>query len=184
MSIVRHGFESARVLYELAPQHQQLRANSDVLALVLLIGGLFAIWFGFAAIGLGIRFRTSDLIWIAVMAILAFVPYLLSWRAVDAYALIRQLLSLSPVLLAVPALIALLLHRIEQEMARRPACDFAPAGCGFSGDAIDRADRQFAGVAHPSQISAGHRRGAGWTSIWFFTLAAAYRWRLTLSVRE
>ena len=27
-------------------------------------------------------------------------------------------------------------------------------------------------------------RASGWSSIWFFALAAAYRWRVTLAIRE
>lgn len=181
LSIVRHGFESARYLTD------SLATSSFVdvpivLALVLLIGGLFAIWVGFAGIGLGVHFRASDLVWITVMCVLAFVPYFLSWHS-RAYALVRPVLSLSPVLLAVPALVALLLHRIEQEMAGGQLATSLRLIVAFLVMrliALTANAPALASFTTPAVITGV----AGWTSIWFFTLAAAYRWRLTLAVRD
>jgi hypothetical protein len=187
ISIIRHAFEWMIYFANWPLTISSFRQIPTVLALVFLTAGLFAIWFGFAAIGLGIRFRISDLIWIA--AILAFVPYLFSWREnmVDAhssYAFIRDLQSLSPVLLAAPALIALLLHRIEQEMAGGQLATSLRLVVAFLVLRL---------VAMLIMISPGLANSAtlqmiggaaGWIAIWLFTLAAAYRWRLTLSVRE
>ena len=187
ISIVRHAFEGMIYYSNWPLTISSFRQIPTVLALVLLTAGLFAIWFGFAAIGLGIRFRVSDLVWIA--AILAFVPYLFSWREnmVDArssYAFIRDLQSLSPVLLAAPALIALLLHRIEQEMAGGQLATSLRLVVAFL---VLRLVAMLINIS-PSlaKLPALQMIGgaAGWIAIWLFTLAAAYRWRLTLSARE
>jgi hypothetical protein len=186
ISIVRHAFEWMIYFANWPLSISSFRQIPTVLALVLLTAGLFAIWFGFAAIGLGIRFRISDLIWIA--AILAFVPYLFSWREnmVDArssYAFIRDLQSLSPMLLAAPALIALLLHRIEQEMAGGQLATSLRLVVAFL---VLRLVAMLIMISPALNLTTPRIIGgaAGWSSIWLFTLAAAYRWRLTLSVRE
>jgi len=183
ISIVRHAFEWMIYFTNWPPSISSFKQIPTVLALVLLTAGLFAIWFGFAAIGLGIRFRTSDLVWVAATAILAFLPYLFSWGGHSAYALIRPLQSLSPMLLAIPALIALLLHRIEQEMAGGQLATSLRLIVAFLVLRLVALIMISPGLAHFT--AAGVIAGAtGWISIWLFTLAAVYRWRLTLSVRE
>jgi hypothetical protein len=183
VSIVRHAFEWIIYFTNWPLSISSLKQIPTVLALVLLTAGLFAIWFGFAAIGLGIRYRTSDLVWVAATAILAFLPYLFSWGANSSYALIRPLQSLSPMLLAVPALIALLLHRIEQEMAGGQLATSLRLIVAFLVlrlVALIMISPSIASLPVPRMIAGA----AGWVSIWLFTLAAAYRWRLTLSARE
>jgi hypothetical protein len=183
ISIVRHAFEWAVYFTNWPLSIRSFVQFPTMIALALLIGGLFAIWFGFAAIGLGVRFRRSDPIWIAVMAILAFVPYLFSWRAVPGYSVIHPLVSLSPLLLAVPVLIALLLHRIEQEMGGgqlATSLRLIVASLLMRLVALTMNSPALASFK-VSQVIVGV---SAWTSIWFFTLAAAYRWRLTLSIRE
>ncbi|HLX46384.1 MAG TPA: hypothetical protein VKR43_23215 [Bryobacteraceae bacterium] len=187
ISIARHAFELAIHFGNWPLSISSFRQIPTVLALVMLTGGLFAIWFGFAAIGLGSRFRTSDAIWIA--AVVAFVPYLFSLREnmVDAkspYVLIRQLQSLSPVLLAAPALIALLLHRIEQDMRGGQLANSLRLVVAYLVlrlvAMLIMISPGLMNLALPRMIAGA----AGWGAIWLFTLAAAYRWRLTLSARE
>lgn len=183
VSIVRHAFYS--IIYF---THWPLSVTSFgqipiVVALILLIGGLLAIWFGFAAIGLGMRFKSSDVVWIAVMAVLAFVPYLFSWRAETSYAVIRPIISLSPLLLAVPALLGLLLHRIEQEMAGGQLATSLRLIVSFLMLRLIALTVNSPALASFT-ISQVIVALSGWTSIWFFTLAAAYRWSLTISIRE
>jgi type III secretory pathway component EscS len=96
-----------------------LRQIPIALTLILLTGGLVVMWTSFTAIGLGTRFRRLDLLGIAATA--AFVPFVFSLRegmadAHSGYAFIRHIQSLSPILLAAPALAALALHRISHEM--------------------------------------------------------------------
>jgi hypothetical protein len=183
VSIVRHAFAWANYFAKWPVSIRSFGQFPTMIALALLIVGLFAIWFGFAAIGLGVRFRRSDPIWIAVIGILAFVPYLFSWRAVSGYAIIYPLVSLSPLLLAVPLLIALLLHRIEQEMGGGQLATSLRLIVAFLLMRLVALTMNSPALASftVSKILVGV---SGWTSIWFFALAAAYRWRLTLSVRE
>jgi hypothetical protein len=183
ISIVRHSFESVDYFTNSRLTFSNFVQIPIVLALILLTAALFAIWFGFAAIGLGSRFKSSDLVWIGILAILAFVPYLFSWRAQSSYALIRPILSLSPLLLTIPALLALLLHRIEQEMGGGQLATSLRLIVTFL------LSRLIAlAVNSPALSSFVTSRvivnATAWASIWFFTLAAAYRWRLTLSIRE
>jgi hypothetical protein len=183
ISIVRHAYEWVIYFTNMPLNIGSLKQIPTVVALVLLTAGLFAIWFGFAAIGLGIRFRTSDLVWVAATAVLAYLPYLFSWGADSSYALIRPLQSLSPMLLAVPALIALLLHRIEQEMAGGQLAAFLRLTVAFLVLRLIRLILISPSMAQrPTAMLIG--TATGWFSIWLFTLAAAYRWRFTLSVRE
>jgi hypothetical protein len=183
ISILRHAFEWAGYFANWPLSIRSFTHFPTMLALALLIGGLFEIWFGFAAIGLSVRFRRSDPIWIAVMTILAFVPYLFSWHRGLGYSVIRPLVSLSPPLLAVPILIALLLHRIEQEMGGGQlaiSLRLFVASLLMRLVALTMNSPALASFK-VSQVIVGV---SAWTSIWFFTLAAAYRWRLTLSIRE
>ena len=183
VSIVRHGFQSIVYFTHWPLTITSFSGIPIVLALFLLIGGLLAIWFGFAAIGLGVRFKFSDLIWIAAMAAFAFVPYLFSWRAHSSYALIRPIISLSPLLLAVPALLGLLLHRIEQDMAGGQLATSLRLIVAFLVLRLIALTVNAPALA-PFTTSQLTVAASSWTSIWFFTLAAAYRWRLTLSIRE
>jgi FtsH-binding integral membrane protein len=96
-----------------------LRQIPIAVSLILLTAALVAMWSSFTSIGLGLRFRRSDALLLIV--ILALVPSIFSLRenmndARSVYPLIRHLQSSSPLLLAAPALVALVLHRISQEM--------------------------------------------------------------------
>jgi hypothetical protein len=98
-----------------------LRQIPIALTLILLTGGLVAMWTSFAAIGLGSRFRRLDLLGFA--ATTACVPFIFSLRegmadAQSGYAFIRYIQAASPILLAAPALAALALHRISHEMGQ------------------------------------------------------------------
>lgn len=183
ISIVRHCFESVDYFTNSQLTFSSFVQIPIVLALILLTAALFAIWFGFAAIGLGSRFKFSDLVWIGILAILAFVPYLFSWRAHSTYALILPIISLSPLLLTIPALLALLLHRIEQEMGGGQLATSLRLIVTFL------LSRLIALAVNSPALSSFVTsqvivNATAWASIWFFTLAAAYRWRLTLSIRE
>jgi hypothetical protein len=182
VSILRHTLEAVDHVRKNNLVQSNYVQIPILLALILLIGGLFAIWFSFSSIGLGSRFRWSDLAWVAAAAILAAIPYLFSWQT-HASGLIRPIVSLSPPLLAAPALLTLLLHRIEQEMGGGQLATSLRLIVTFLILRLLALTGNSPAIAEftASQVVVG---AAGWTSIWFFTLAAAYRWRLTVSIRE
>jgi len=188
ISIVRHTFEwtgylsgfNRTMLTTLA----SLRQIPTVLALVFLTAGLIAMWSSFSAIGLGVRFRRTDLLWVAV--IVAFVPLTLSVRenladARSAYPLIRHLQSASPILLAAPALVGIVLHRIRQEMGGGQLATSLRFMLAFL---VVRLAVLLVGNLpirdeFPSLLIA--TQAASWAAPWLFPIAAVKRWNLTVS---
>jgi hypothetical protein len=188
MSLIRHGFECLTFLTGWAETRlttlTSLRQIPIALSLVLLTAGLVILWSSFAAIGLGLRFRRSDVVWIIV--ILAFVPSIFSLRenladSRSAYALIRHIQSASPLLLAAPALVGLALHRTSQEMGG------GQLATSLRFMVVFLLLRLFAllvsvspGLAGIPGIAVG-AQAAGWAAPWLFPLAAVHRWRLTIA---
>lgn len=188
ISIVRHGFEWSGYLSGFNTTMQttlaSLRQIPTVLALVFLTAGLIAMWSSFSAIGLGVRFRRTDLIWVAV--IVALVPLTLSVRenladARSAYPLIRHLQSASPILLAAPALVGIVLHRIRQEMGGGQLATSLLLMVAFL------VLRLFVLLLENLPIREEFpwllilTQAGSWAAPWLFALAAVKRWNLTIS---
>ena len=187
-AILRHGFEWLAFLagwdQTMLTTLVSLRQIPIVLSLMLLIAGLVAMWSSFAAIGLGLRFRRSDAI--VLVLVVAFVPSIFSLRenlndAGSAYLLIRRLQSASPLLLAAPALVGLVLHRISQEMgggqlAIALRCLVASLLLRLAAMLVTVSPELhgISGLAVPATA-------AGWAAQWLFALGVAYRWRLTVA---
>jgi len=192
-AIVRHGYEWTTYLLgwhdkPLLASVVSLRQIPTVLAMVFMTAGLVAMWSSFAAIGLGVRFRWRDAILPLVIVALAAAD--LShrqnmWDARSAaYPLMRYLQMLSPVSLAVPALLGLVLQRISREMRGGQFADFlrylvwslllrlASLLTTFSPELREVSVIAIAGTA------------AFWAAPWLFALAVLRRWRITESLSE
>jgi hypothetical protein len=188
ISIIRHGFEGTAFLAgwtETVPTTLlSLRQIPIVLSLVFLAAGLIAMWSSFAAIGLGLRFRRTDWLWFAL--ILAFVPVIFSARenlldSHSSYAVIRHLQAASPVLLAVPALIAVVLHRIRQEMGGGQLATSLRLMVAFL--VLRLVALSFLGSPFHEHFPAigALSQACGWAAPWLFPLAAVQRWKVTVS---
>ncbi len=191
VAVIRHVFDWTAYLIgwkeTMLTTLVSLRQIPIVLSLLLLTAGLVAMWSSFAAIGMGLRFRLSDLAWLAV--ILACVPLIFSLRSVmsDAqseYRLMRHLQSASPILLAAPALLALLLHRISQEMGGGSLAVSLRFLVAFL---VTRLVGLLTGLGpwvESTPAAAVVAQAVNWSAPWIFTLALAYRWRLTVFASE
>lgn len=190
-SIVRHAFEfvsyaagwNTTRLYTLV----SLRQIPIVLSLVCLTVGLLAMWASFAALGMGIRFEWTDFACAAV--ILAFVPLIISSRenmldARSVWPLIRHLQSASPVLLAAPALLVVVLHRIRQEMGGGQMALALRFVIAFL---LLRLIALLAGVSaviHEFPIGSALLQAGGAAAVWLFPMFALERWQMTVAARE
>ena len=190
-AIVRHAFEWTTFLLwhnnSRLTTVVSLRQIPTVLAMLFLTAGLVFMWSSFAAIGLGVRYRVRDaalpLVILGLMAVVLTHRQEL-WDDRSVYPAIRYLQWSSPVILALPALIGLVLQRISEEMGGGQFADslrylvwslllrlasllttFTPALQGVSVIVI-------AGTA------------AFWAAPWLFALAVVRRWRITESLHE
>jgi hypothetical protein len=119
----RFGYEAAGILAgwnnPLAHALLGLRQIPIVVSLVLLAASLAVMWFSFTSIGLGIKLRAADIL-IMVLIVLLVPPTIWARRQMaDAQAaleFVRYLQFLSPLLLAIPAALAVVLYRISREM--------------------------------------------------------------------
>jgi hypothetical protein len=157
-----------------------LRQIPIVLSLVLLTAGLVAMWSSFAAVGMGVRFRLSDGALLA--GILAFVPAVLSLRegmhdARSAYAWIRSLQAASPVLLAAPALVAVVLHRIRQEMG---GGEMSASMRYLAAFLVVRLVSLWLGLLPDAPAATVLSRTLWWAAPWLFLLAVWRRWQVTV----
>jgi hypothetical protein len=159
-----------------------LRQIPIALTLILLTAGLVAIWTSFAAIGLGGHFRKIDLVGFAVTA--AFVPFVYYLRegmadARSGYAVIRQIQSASPLLLAAPAMVALVLHRISHEMGQSRLALFLRL---LALSLLLRLVSLWIGSSSFSQepFYNGFAFATNSAASWIFAQAIFHRWRLTV----
>jgi hypothetical protein len=120
---VRFAFESAAIhaRWNNPVEHALLglRQIPIVLSLVLLAASLAVMWFSFTSVGLGIKLRGADILIMGLIVLL--VPPIVGARrqmadAQAAFEFVRYLQFLSPLLLAVPAALAIVLYRISREM--------------------------------------------------------------------
>ena len=190
-SIVRHTFEfTARAAgWETTMLHTtvSLRQIPIVLALVCLTAGLVAMWASFAALGMGVRFQWIDLLWTAL--ILAFVPFIINSHenmqdAHSAWPFIRDLQSASPVLLAVPALLAVVLHRIRQEMGGGQLAVVFRLFIAFLLLRLVALSASVTAIKIEFPILAAVGQASGAAAVWLFPMAALKRWQMTLSASE
>ena len=119
LSVLRHAFELAGYLAGWELDRMSWRQILIVLALLALTWGLVELAAAFRAVGFGLHWRNLDWLWLAAIVLLA-VPVVLNrdrlGDANSSVAAMRYLQYLSSVLLAVPAVLALGLHRISVEM--------------------------------------------------------------------
>jgi hypothetical protein len=190
-SIVRHAFEfTARVAgWDTSMLHTtlSLRQIPIVLALVCLTAGLIAMWASFAALGMGVRFHWMDLLWAAL--ILAFVPFIINSHenmqdAHSAWPFIRHLQSASPVLLAVPALLAVVLHRIRQEMGGGQLAVVFRLFIAFLLLRLVALSASVTTMRIEFPVLAAIGQASGAAAVWLFPMAALKRWQMTLSASE
>lgn len=161
-----------------------LRQIPIVVSLVLLTAGLAAMWSSFAAVGLGVRFRASD--GLLLVAILAFVPAILSLRegmhdAQSAYTVIRRLQAASPILLAAPAALSVVLHRIRQEMGGGRLATSLRYLAAFL---VMRLVSLWLGLLPEAGPATVLSRTLWWAAPWLFVLAVWHRWQVTVSAAE
>ncbi len=192
VAIVRHAFEwvtflmgwhrTARLITVVS-----LRQIPTVLAMMLLTAGLIVMWSSFAAIGLGMRFQRRELVLpLVIMALLAAVlPYrgeLSDDRS--AYPLMRYLQWSSPVVLALPALIGLVLQHISREMGRSQFADFLRYLVLSLLSRLASLLITFAPPLKGVPLLAIAGTAAFWAAPWLFVLALVHRWRMTESLSE
>jgi len=190
-SIIRHTFEfGARAAgWETTRLHTtvSLRQIPIVLALVCLTAGLIAMWASFAALGMGVRFQWMDLVWAAL--ILAFVPLIINSHenmqdAHSAWPLIRYLQSASPVLLAIPALLGVVLHRIRQEMGGGQLAVVFRLFIAFLLLRLVALSASVTAIRVELPVLAAIAEAGGAAAVWLFPMAALKRWQMTVAASE
>jgi hypothetical protein len=184
VAVLRHFFEWLVLATGWIDTHfttlVSLRQIPIVLSLVLLTAGLVAMWSSFAAVGMGVQFRLSDGVLLA--GILAFVPAILSLRegmhdARSAYAWVRYLQAASPVLLAAPALVAVVLHRIRQEMG---GGEMSASMRYLAAFLVVRLVSLWLGLLAGVPAATVLSRTLWWAAPWLFLLAVWRRWQVTV----
>lgn len=187
-AMMRHGYESLSVMTgwmtSLPTTITTLRQIPIVISLILLSAGLIALWSSFTAIGIGLRFRMADYLLLGL--ILALVPLILSQQQemVDsrsAYSFIRRLQAASPGLLAVPAAVSLILHRISQEIGGGQLAFSLRLLAVFL---LMRMLSLFLSLFPDWPVLTVASRTTFWVTPWMFLLAVYYRWRLTVAATE
>ncbi len=188
IAVIRHLFESLAVAAGWIDTRLttlvSLRQIPIVVSLILLTAGLVAVWSSFTSIGMGLRFRRADALFIAI--ILAFVPSILSLRdemfdRQSVYPIIRHLQVASPMLLAAPALVSLVLHRITQEMGGGPLATSLRCLVAFL---VMRLLALFLGLSPGIPVFTVASRTVWWAAAWLFALAVFHRWQVTLAASE
>lgn len=187
-AVVRHSFEGLVLatgwVDTMLTTLVSLRQLPIAVSLILLTAGLVAVWSSFTSIGMGLRFRAADVLVLAV--ILAFVPSILSLReemsdAQSVYPIIRHLQSASPLLLAIPALVSLVLHRISQEMGGGQLALSLRCMVAFL---LMRMLALLLGLFPGVPALTVASRTVWWSTAGLFLLAVFYRWQVTLSASE
>ncbi len=187
-AFLRHAYECLAVVTGWMTAYPitlvTLRQIPLVISLILLAAGLIALWSSFAAIGIGLRFHVADYFLLGL--ILALVPLILSQQQgmVDshsAYSFVRRLQSASPGLLAVPAAVSLVLHRISREIGGGQLAQSLRLLALFL---LMRMLSLFLSLFPDWPILTVASRTTFWATPWMFLLAVFYRWQLTVSASE
>ena len=177
LSILRHAFELIGFLAAWELDRMSWRQILIVLALLTLTAGLLELAGAFRAVGLGLHWHRLDWLWLAAIVLLAVPVVLNRERLGDAsspVAAMRYLQYLSSLLLAVPAALALGLHRISVEMT---GGKWATALQWMVAFLLARLVCLCFLTAVPGSwlpITL-----LGWAAPWMFVLAAAERWNVT-----
>jgi hypothetical protein len=119
LSMVRHSYEVVAEWGNWALTARSWRQVVIVASLLALTGGLLELGRAFRDAGMAPRWRRVDWVWLLLIACLAIPVVIHRERMGDSasdIAAMRYLQSLSSVLLAVPVIIALGLHRISRSM--------------------------------------------------------------------
>ena len=158
LSILRHAYELAGYLANWELDRMSCRQILIVLALLALTRGLVALAAAFRAVGFGLHWRRLDWFWLAAM---------------------RSLQFLSSILLAVPAALALGLHRISVEMT---GGKWATALQWMVAFLVARLACLCLITAVPDSWLVITL--LGWAAPWMFVLAAAERWNVTRAAEK
>ncbi|MCU1236441.1 MAG: hypothetical protein JWP63_4408 [Candidatus Solibacter sp.] len=188
MAILRNGYEwlvmtAGWMVTPLRGWHHIPLALSHI----LLAAALIAMWKSLTALGFGRRFRWSDYVWAGLILAGAF--WIWSFRAgmSDAqseFRVIRVLQLLTPIMYAVPALIALGLLRISDEMEGGALATSLRYLIAFH---LIRMALLAVGLTPALSFSPGWmavKWAASWSYTWVFALGVAHRWQLTVSATE
>ncbi len=184
-AVVRHGFEALAVpLWHpaWATIFLGIRQIPFVLSLILLFAALAAMWSSYASLGLGASLRTRDVFFFVV--IVAMVGGVLWGRSsmadsVSVYPAVRYMQYASPVLLATPAALGVMLFRVSREVGEgRLATSLRYLVLLLTLRLLLLLLGALPGP-HPPAISF-LQNAAGWTVAWLFGLAVAYRWEVTV----
>ena len=189
-SVVRHVFEWTGYLLgwhhtPLLTTVVTLRQIPTVLAMSLMTASLVAMWSSFAAIGLGVRFQWRDALFTAIiLGLMAadLVHRQNMWDMNSAYALMRQLQMLSPVTLALPALLGLVLQRISEEMRGGQFAHFLRFLVWSLLLRLASLLTTFSPSLRGIWVVAVIGTAAFWAAPWLLALAVVSRWRLTESL--
>lgn len=191
-SVVRHGFEWTTYLLgwhntELLTTVVSLRQIPTVLAMSLMTASLVAMWSSFAAIGLGVRFRWRDGLF--ALIVLALMAADLGqrgnmWDVNSEYPLMRQLQELSPVMIALPALLGLVLQRISEEMRGGEFAQFLRFLVWSLLLRLASLLTTFSPSLRVIWVVAVVGTAAFWAAPWLLALAVVRRWRLTESLDQ
>lgn len=177
LSILRHAYELTGLLRGWELGVMSWRQILIVLSLLSLTVGLVELWRAFQRVGLGLRWRGIDWVWLGLIVVLA-VPAMLNWeRMGDArspVAAMRYLQFLSAILLAVPAMLSLGLHRISEEMT---GGKWAVALRWMVGFLLLRLVNLCVVTAWPEWADSIVL--SSWAAPWLFAMAAAERWSVT-----
>jgi len=98
--------------------------------------------------------------------------------------LIRHLQSASPVLLAVPALLAIVLHRIRQEMGGGQMAVVFRLLIAFLLLRLIALSASVTAIRVEFPILSALGQASGAAAVWLFPMAALKRWHMTISASE
>ncbi len=190
-AVLRHGYEWFIALVGLGETRPftwaTLRQIPTVLTLVLLTASLVAMWWSFNSIGLRLRFGRGEVL--LLLTLLTVVPFIFSLRdrmndSQSLFPFIRGLQSLSPLLLAAPAVAGMVLHRLSQEIGEGQlarSLRYLVASLLIRLLALTiAASPLFGGI--PALAVLGN--ALYWGSHWLFLIGITHRWRMTTSVSE
>ena len=182
LSILRHAYELVGYLADWELDRMSWRQILIVLALLALTWGLVELAAAFRAVGFGLHWRRLDWFWLAAIVVLAVPVVVHRHRLGDAnstIAAMRSLQFLSSILLAVPAALALGLHRISVEMT---GGKWATALQWMVAFLVSRLVCLCLLTAVPDSWLVVTL--LGWAAPWMFVLAAAERWSVTRAAEK
>jgi hypothetical protein len=189
-AVIRQVFEFVAVAAgwsRATPEIMNLRMIPVTLELVLLSAALALMLRCFVSLGLGVRPRWTDALWILV--VISMVPPVLSMRgnlsaSHSIHTILRDLQALSPGFMAAAALFGILLHRVAQDMEDGDLAGslrllLAYLMCRMLGMVVRSWSDLYNNFAVSLVLLAIARGGN-----WLFTLSVARRWRMTQKAND